>query len=462
VGLAMAIELGDVVVGLLASYRIEARHGEGAFGVAYRAREVSSGARVIVKELRMERLDDWKALELFEREGRVLASLSHPNIPAFRDFFVRGGASPLPVGALGAGDAPERPSLVLVQDFIEGTTLQQRIDDGERLSPVQAEAVLRALLHALDYLHGRAPPLVHRDIKPSNIVMASDGQPSLVDFGAIQDRLGKVGAPGSTIVGTLGYMPLEQIRGDARPASDLYALGVTMVVALAGRPLSELPFDDSTGRISIKRAVPPETPRALCKALDAMTAPLPGQRAQSAASVLSQLDATPQPARAVRSHAFAALAGAAVASALVVELLGAAKPREVEQPPIAAAGGAAEAPSLRRQPMGGRMGQSPRFSQGHQSPEREPAAPDSIEGQLRATGKHWSRTAGELNPGDYAEDILWGRLNQPPGRGDIGRVVSVARGSATNGSKPAATVDFGRGYTAGIFLSELSAIRLVD
>src|SRR5271155_4908136 len=96
----MAIVPGVVVAGLRGSYRIEALHGQGSFGVTYRARDESSGAPVIVKELRVEKLDDWKALELFEREGRVLASLSHPNIPAFCDFFAHGGPIPLPVTAM--------------------------------------------------------------------------------------------------------------------------------------------------------------------------------------------------------------------------------------------------------------------------------------------------------------------------------------------------------------------------
>jgi len=86
-------------------------------------------------------------------------------------------------------------------------------------------------------------------------------------------------------------MPMEQARGDARPASDLYALGVTMVVALAGRPPAELPFDDATGKIAIGRALSPETPAALAAVLDAMVAPLLGQRIQSAEEALSRLDA---------------------------------------------------------------------------------------------------------------------------------------------------------------------------
>jgi serine/threonine protein kinase len=457
-----AMVVGDVVTGLCGAYRVEARHGEGAFGVTYRATEVATRASVILKELRIERLDDWKALELFEREGRVLASLSHPNIPAFRDSFVHGGAIPLPVSALSSDDAPERSSLILVQELIEGATLQHRIDRGERLSPTEAEGVLRALLGALDYLHGRNPPLVHRDVKPSNVVMSSTGRPSLVDFGAIQDRLGKAGARGSTIVGTVGYMPLEQIRGDARPASDLYALGVTLVVALAGRPLSELPFDDASGRISVTRAVPPETPHVLRRVLESMTAPLLGQRLQSAAEALSQLAATPNRARAIRSHALAAIVGAAVASAAVVGLFTAGKPNGARpsQPPEPARSEPAPLPQQVPPIPEGNMGGDRPACRSVRSPAS--VAPDSVEGQLRAKGKHWTQSGGELHPGDYVEDILVGRLNQPAGRGDIAKVLSVSRGKGSGGEMPAAFVDFGRGHSVGIFTTELSRIRFVD
>ncbi len=286
----MPIDAGDTVTGLAGTYRIDSRHGEGAFGITYRAWDVARASSVIVKELRIERLDDWKALELFEREARVLSSLSHPHIPAFCDFFAHGGPTPLPVQAMRSNDGPDHLSLVLVQVLIEGATLQQRIDQRRPFSPFEAEHVLRALLGALVYLHERIPPLVHRDIKPGNIVLAPDGRPYLVDFGAIQERLRSAGSVGSTIVGTLGYMPLEQIRGDARPASDLYALGVTMIVALAGRPLAELPFDDASGKVSLTGTLPAETPANLRDALDAMVAPLLGQRAASARDVLALLD----------------------------------------------------------------------------------------------------------------------------------------------------------------------------
>jgi hypothetical protein len=88
-----------------------------------------------------------------------------------------------------------------------------------------------------------------------------------------------------------------------------------------------------------------------------------------------------------------------------------------------------------------------------------PAAPDSIEGQLRAEGKHWERTQGQIEPGSYVEDILAGRLNQPEGRGTIGKVVSTSADHQGNGT---AQVDFGRGYSVPISKSELSAVSLTE
>jgi hypothetical protein len=89
----------------------------------------------------------------------------------------------------------------------------------------------------------------------------------------------------------------------------------------------------------------------------------------------------------------------------------------------------------------------------------EPAAPGSIEHKLREHGKSWVRTHGEIVPGSYVEDILKGRLDQPAGRGDIGQVVSVSVGEH---DRPCATVDFGRGYKAGIDQGELALLKIVE
>jgi hypothetical protein len=88
----------------------------------------------------------------------------------------------------------------------------------------------------------------------------------------------------------------------------------------------------------------------------------------------------------------------------------------------------------------------------------EVAAADSVEGKLRAEGKSWEPMEGEPVPGGYVQDTLRGRMNQPRGRVDIGKVVAV--GVNDNG-RPGAVVDFGRGFTTGIMFTELSPVRLV-
>jgi DNA-binding transcriptional MerR regulator len=100
------------------------------------------------------------------------------------------------------------------------------------------------------------------------------------------------------------------------------------------------------------------------------------------------------------------------------------------------------------------------FPPGHVGPVTAPGIPAgaSVEDQLRAEGKRWERTQGQIVLGSYVQDMLEGRLNQPAGRGCIGKVMSVVVDA--NGT-PAATVDFGRGFVVGLNLSELSLIRFL-
>src|SRR4029078_10932665 len=99
--------------------------------------------------------------------------------------------------------------------------------------------LLRSAASALEYLHGRAPPIVHRDIKPSNVIMRSDGSFAFIDFGSVRDRMKPEG--GSTVVGTFGYMAPEQFQGRAMPTSDIYALGATALAMLTGEEPERLP-----------------------------------------------------------------------------------------------------------------------------------------------------------------------------------------------------------------------------
>lgn len=201
-------------------YRIVSELGQGSQGKLFLADDAQTGSKVAVKELDLELVDAWKAIELFDREANVLESLDHPGIPAYIDAFHEAGAA-----------GSER--FFLVQEYIQGTPLSEQIDRGGLMDEVRAREFLREMLSILDYMQSLNPPVVHRDIKPSNIIVRPDGSHALVDFGAVQTILPET-VGGSTVVGTTGFMPPEQLMGRATTASDIYALGATIVHAMSG------------------------------------------------------------------------------------------------------------------------------------------------------------------------------------------------------------------------------------
>ncbi len=283
----------QTVHGLCDSYTVERPIGTGGFGHTFLARRRSDGRAVNLKVLRIDRMDDWKALELFEREARALATLDHPHIPRHHEYFAFDGQQPLPPTAIGEldetpGALPEL-QLVLVQDYIPGRSLQQLIDEGLQLEGPRVAELLRALLGVLVYLHGLHPPIVHRDIKPSNIIITPEGEPFLIDFGAIQTRVQVGSSMGSTNVGTFGYFPMEQIMGKAAPASDLYSLAMTMLVTITGAPPERLPLDERTGKVGVHE-VAPQLDTRLQAALDAMLEPIIGNRLPNAQTALDFLN----------------------------------------------------------------------------------------------------------------------------------------------------------------------------
>lgn len=278
---------GQRIRGHAGEYALERVLGVGGFGTTWLARRVADGQVVALKALALDRMGEWKALELFEREGQVLAELSHPAIPRVHEFFLSDGERPLPAGA--APPAGVTPRWILVQDFFEGRSLRQLVDARGRLDDARGAVILRRLLGVLDYLHSRRPPVIHRDITPANVLLGPDDAPALVDFGAIQDRLRGDGSGGSTTVGTFGFVPIEQLMGRARPASDLYALAMTMLVALSHLEPEHLPIDEATGKVKLDEAAPGLSP-GLRRALDAMLEPIVGQRVQSAGEALALLD----------------------------------------------------------------------------------------------------------------------------------------------------------------------------
>jgi serine/threonine protein kinase len=185
--------------------------------------------RVIVKLLPFSPQLHWDDLKLFEREAQVLKHLNHPCIPKYRDYF-----------STEASNSGDLPWFGLVQDYIQGDCLQQLLKKGKRFTQAGVKEIAIQLLEILIYLHQLSPAVLHRDIKPSNIIWGKNRQAYLVDFGAVQEKAKAEGAT-FTVVGTGGYAPPEQLWGKAVPASDLYALGATLIHLLTGTAPVDLP-----------------------------------------------------------------------------------------------------------------------------------------------------------------------------------------------------------------------------
>jgi serine/threonine protein kinase len=249
--------------------------GRGASGVTYLCRREADGARFVLKELRLDMIEEWKSLELFEREVATLRSLDHPAIPSYVDAVLD----------------RERGRFALVQEYVEGRTLAALIDAGETLAVEQFEAYLRGALEVLVYLHGRVPPVIHRDLQPRNLMIAGE-RIFVIDFGAV--RLASAVSTTMTVVGSFGYMAPEQQRGRATPASDLYGLGMTFVALAARREPADMPEDPESGQIDPRGIL--ALPERIQEVLLAMIEPGLGKRLGRAREALARLDAAQPPA----------------------------------------------------------------------------------------------------------------------------------------------------------------------
>ena len=224
-------------------YQLRQKLGQNAGRQTWLAYDIETAPTeaVIIKLLAFGSEVQWDDLKLFEREAQVLKQLNHPRIPQYRDYFA------IDDRLLWFG---------LVQDYIPGTSLKDLLNQGKRFSQAQVRQIAVDVLQILIYLHELNPPVLHRDIKPSNLIMSDDGHIYLVDFGAVQDRAAKEGAT-FTVVGTYGYAPMEQFGGRTVPASDLYALGTTLIHLLTGIAPADLPQDDLRIQFSDKVSISP-------------------------------------------------------------------------------------------------------------------------------------------------------------------------------------------------------------
>lgn len=215
---------------LVKRYNIQDVIGVGGMGSVYRARDLhfpNVVKLVAVKEMinmAPDPLVRQTIVQNFEREANLLATLNHAAIPRIYDYFTNDNRS------------------YLVLEFIHGKDLEAVIGDANSFLPEdQVISWAIQLCDVLEYLHGHKPdPIIFRDMKPSNVMINHNGDVVLVDFGIAKTF--QSGIKG-TMIGTEGYSPPEQYRGEATPAADIYALGATLHHTLTRRdPRLEPPF----------------------------------------------------------------------------------------------------------------------------------------------------------------------------------------------------------------------------
>jgi serine/threonine-protein kinase len=215
----------------LGKYEIKRTLGRGAMGVVYEGWDPIIARRVAIKTVKLpdeSEPETEEALARFRREAQAAGRLTHPNIVAVYDY---GETSDL---------------AYIVMEYVDGPPLKTLLDRNERFALADAVRVMQDLLTGLQFSHERG--VVHRDIKPANVMLTSNGQAKIADFGIARIESSSMTQAG-TLLGTPAYMSPEQFMGqvvDAR--SDIYSAGVLLYQLLTG----ERPFDGSMSAIMHK------------------------------------------------------------------------------------------------------------------------------------------------------------------------------------------------------------------
>lgn len=210
-------------------YELGAMIGTGGMADVYLAQDVRLNRQVAIKILRSDLARDPSFVTRFNKEALSVAALNHPGIVSVYDS--------------GKEDSPSGAMPYIVMEYVEGKTLREIVNKGERFALNRAVEIAEGILIALQYSHKNG--IIHRDIKPGNIMITDNGDVKVMDFG-IARALADTGATMTStwnIIGTAQYLSPEQATGtqaDAR--SDLYSVGCLLYELLAGRP----PFTGDT------------------------------------------------------------------------------------------------------------------------------------------------------------------------------------------------------------------------
>ncbi|NJO39532.1 MAG: serine/threonine protein kinase [Cyanobacteria bacterium CRU_2_1] len=264
-------------------YKVLRTLGRGGFGVTFLAEDVRlpSNPLCVIKQLCPKVSNPvvlQRACQRFEREAKILSQLgSHAQIPQLLNYF------------------QVDDEFYLVQEYIRGRTLAKEIKRKGTMPESDVKQFLCELLPVLDYIHQNQ--VIHRDIKPPNIIRCQDdGRLVLIDFGAVKEQFVEVGEStqrGATthFVGTLGFAPPEQLALRPTFSSDIFALGVTCLYLLTGRPPMEFDYDVVTGEVRWQDYA--AVSDYFGKILEKMLKISPRDRYQSANEILRALDLEP-------------------------------------------------------------------------------------------------------------------------------------------------------------------------
>ena len=312
----------------IGDYQILNELGSGGMGRVYRVRNVISDRIDAMKVLLPDLAGRQELAARFLREIKLMASLNHPNIAALRTAFTADN------------------QLVMIMEYVEGTTLAERLEHGP-IPAAEAVNYIGQVLSALSYAHQQH--VIHRDIKPANMMLTPQGVVKLMDFGIARAGEERSLTMTGTTLGSLGYMSPEQVKGEPTDArSDLYSVGVSLYEMVTGQRPFQSTSDYSVMAAHVKEApkppveIQPGLPAALNEIILMAIAKDPAQRFQTAdafRNALSSVHIAPSASQA----AVPSTPEAATVDTIVSPPLSQPAPPVTPQVPIPAQGQSAKA-----------------------------------------------------------------------------------------------------------------------
>ena len=260
------------------NYDLVKQIGEGSNGETWLIKNRVDKSLAALKCLKLNTVEDIKAVELFEREAALLKSIHIQGVPRFLQYLT---------------DASDNG--YLIQEYIPAYSIEYFIDKGYLFSEEETLSIAQKLASIIYQLQTQySPPIIHRDIKPSNILYDNQhGNVYLIDFGSVAHPQKRTG--GSTVAGTFGYMAPEQILGNVAIQSDYYSLGATMLHMLTGVFPGNIESDMfQLDFVPVIQDKAPDTSKWMISILKSLLSKDPEDRSENAIKLIEKLSTRPQ------------------------------------------------------------------------------------------------------------------------------------------------------------------------